>query len=159
MGFYLQIYNQKFAEKAFKLSLLGADDRVLSIAFDVPMDAIDEWKKEYPEFVEAIRRGQLEADANVAHALYKNATGYYYEEDVIVTSKGNTQVVRVKKYKKPESWAANKWLEKKQKENWADEKKTIIQKTNVHVEKMDLSILSNEELNIAKKLGLMSRNN
>ncbi len=158
MDFYLQAYNPNFAEKAYKLALLGADERMFSIVFDVPTDAIKLWKENFPEFREAILRGQTEADANVAYALYKNATGYYYEEDVIVSFKGQSDVVRVKKYKKPDSWAANKWLEKRQKDKWAaGEKINVKKETNIHIDKMDLSLLSNEELNMAKKLGLLTQ--
>ncbi|MDR1652247.1 MAG: hypothetical protein LBS01_01095 [Prevotellaceae bacterium] len=66
---YLPEYN----ERAVKLCLLGSTDKAIADFFDVAESTLNKWKLEYPEFSESLKKGKLQADANVAASLYKQS--------------------------------------------------------------------------------------
>ena len=66
-------YDSKMNSQVMKLCLLGATDEELANFFDVSVATINNWKHEYPEFLESIRAGKEDADANVSQSLYNTA--------------------------------------------------------------------------------------
>jgi len=69
------VYLPEYVTQVYKLCLLGAIDKEIADFFEVSVPTIDTWKKKYPEFLGAIKDGKRKADAEVAHSLYKRATG------------------------------------------------------------------------------------
>ncbi|TRB81349.1 helix-turn-helix domain-containing protein, partial [Mannheimia haemolytica] len=69
-------YKPEYVTQVEKLCLLGATDKDIADFFEVAESTINNWKIEYPEFLESIKKGKLLADANVANSLYKRALGY-----------------------------------------------------------------------------------
>lgn len=55
-------------------------DEEIAAFFEVAVDTINEWKKVYPLFSAAIKRGKSGADIAVANALRKRALGYKVKE-------------------------------------------------------------------------------
>src|SRR2546423_8673832 len=77
-------FKPEYTRQVEKLCKLGTTDRDLCLFFNVAPQTVENWKKTYPEFFLALMKGKQEADANVAEAMYKNATGYdYYEEQAV----------------------------------------------------------------------------
>ena len=80
------------------------------------------WKKEYPEFSDAVERGKQEIDRLVENALFKRTQGYEVREMTgKVDKSGNiiNPVVTVKHV--PSSVAAQKlWLCNRKKMEWQD---------------------------------------
>jgi hypothetical protein len=113
-------YDEKYAEQAFKLCLLGATDTHLAEFFEVAESTINKWKLDYPEFSEALKRGKVEADAKVASSLYNRALGYSHPEDKIFNANGEPLVVPTTKHYPPDPTAAIFWLKNRQKEVWRD---------------------------------------
>lgn len=97
------------------VALQGADDEEIARMFGVPYEHFRAWRKLYPSFNEALNEGRLAIDAEVTYALYKNATGFEYEEET-ATPKGG--VVRVKKYARPSGSDARYWLENRRPDLW-----------------------------------------
>ena len=73
-------FRPEFVEQAEKLCRLGAIDTEMADFFDVAESTLYLWKTTHPEFSEAIKRGKLEADANMADRLYQRAMGYAHAE-------------------------------------------------------------------------------
>ena len=69
-------YKPEYAEQAYKLCLLGAIDADMADFFNVEVSTLNNWKSEFPEFLESIKKGKMLADANVASRLYQRAMGY-----------------------------------------------------------------------------------
>ncbi len=80
-------YNDTIPDRAFRLCLLRLTDIELGIAFDVTEKTINEWKKAYPEFALALKKGKYDADGEVAHSLYQRALGYDYEKVEVTKGK------------------------------------------------------------------------
>ena len=118
-------YTDKYAEQAYKLTLLGATNKELADFFDVCEDTIYEWKKVFPEFSESIKQGKIQADAEIASKLYHRAKGYEHSETKVFCSadkdgKGVITTFEVTKHYPPEVGAIAFWLKNRQPKIWRD---------------------------------------
>ena len=147
-------YHSDRPRQVFALALLGATDKQMADVMGIGIDTFDAWKKRKPEFMEALQKGKLEADAKVAQALYHRAIGFEYEEDHVSVFKGDVRVTRVKKVLPPDVTAAVRWLSARQRGLWTDVSKVETVHTNININKFDFQGLTTDELMLVKKLGL-----
>jgi len=114
-------YERVYARQAKKLCLLGATIKELADFFDVPEATIEAWKKKHYNFREALRIGRMDADANVAKALYKRACGFSVLEDKVFCNQlGETTIVPVRKHFAPDVGAAKFWLKNRRATDWKE---------------------------------------
>ncbi|HCT8951500.1 TPA: helix-turn-helix domain-containing protein [Staphylococcus aureus] len=73
----------------------GLTDEQIARNLGVSKHTLIKWKKNIPDFLDAIKKGKEVSDYELEDALHKRAVGYYYEEET-VTNKG--EVVKIKKY-------------------------------------------------------------
>jgi hypothetical protein len=159
-----------YTRQVYFLTLLGATDTQLAQVFNVSQTALDSWKEKKPEFLEAIQKGKMIADAKVAHSLYLAAIGYSHEDEVILTNRVKerdaktgrvvrefTEPLRVKTIKNypPNVTAAIKWLQSRQPERWGH--KVQVDGTINHRHQLDLTKFSTEELRVLSKLGVQGQ--
>jgi hypothetical protein len=147
-------WNADRPKQAYQLALLGATDREIAKVLDVDQTTIDDWKRSRPEFAKALSEGKEAADAKVAEALFKRATGFYSDEVMVSFHKGEVITVPFKKYYPPDTIAATKWLALRRRENWADVTKIESTQTNINITKIDLTGFTAEELRALRKAGL-----
>ena len=115
-------YREEFSEQTYKLCLLGATDKELADFFEVCEKTINTWKKDYPEFLQSLKRGKTLADANVVSRLYERATGYSHEDVHISNFQGDiTQPPIMKRYP-PDTTAAIFWLKNRNPQEWREKK-------------------------------------
>jgi len=103
----------------------GAVDKDLGKAFGVSVETISRWKRNYPEFLAALREGKDKADYKVECALYKRALGYEFAEVDELTGKdkdGKLSVRRRKitKHIPGEVVAMIFWLKNRKSKEWRD---------------------------------------
>ena len=116
-------YRIEYADQALKLCLLGATDKELSEFFSVSEQTLIKWKKDYPEFLESLKKGKNIADANVASRLYNRAIGYNCKATKFATSNGKiTDSKEFIEHYPPDTTAAIFWLKNRQPEKWRDKK-------------------------------------
>lgn len=68
-------YKDEYAELARNYCLLGATDPDLQRFFEVSRATINQWKKQFPAFADALNAGKEVADMRVAKALFDKAIG------------------------------------------------------------------------------------
>jgi transposase-like protein len=119
-------YKPEYAEQAYKLCLLGATDIEMADFFEVAESTLYLWKKEHPEFSEALKKGKMQADAVIAQKLYHRAKGYEHPEDKIFFDKGEPIVVPTIKHYPPDTRAAIFWLKNRQPDKWRDKQEQDI---------------------------------
>ncbi|MDN5236497.1 helix-turn-helix domain-containing protein [Staphylococcus aureus] len=73
----------------------GLTDEQIARNLGVSKHTLIKWKKNIPDFLDAIKKGKEVSDYELENALHIRAVGYYYEEET-VTNKG--EVVKIKKY-------------------------------------------------------------
>lgn len=120
----------EYPRMARKLCLLGATNADMADFFEVNEDTIYEWLKTYPDFKCAVQAGKMVADAEVAEALFKKATGYkskevkaflvYGEVDENGEKQGSSILTEeIDKIIEPDTKAATWWLNCRQKAKWS----------------------------------------
>lgn len=113
-------FKQEYCEQTRKLCLLGATDMDLADFFGVQESTINNWKKAHPSFLESIKAGKEEADAQVANRLYNRAMGYSHAEDKIFNNNGEALIVPTTKHYPPDTTACIFWLKNRQSGKWRD---------------------------------------
>lgn len=113
-------YKEEYAEQAYKLSLLGMTDAQMADFFEVNESTINNWKIEYPEFLESIKKGKEIADVEVVMALRKRALGYQYEEVKKEESEQGVRSTVTVKEVVPDTTAQIFWLRNRQPDKWTN---------------------------------------
>lgn len=114
-------YKVEYADQAKKLCLLGFTDKQLAEFFQVSEATINNWKLEYPAFLESIRAGKVVADAEVASSLFRRATGeHVLVQKAFKASDGQYQMMELRQYIEPDTNAARLWLLNRRPENWRE---------------------------------------
>lgn len=127
-------YKKEYANQAFKLCLLGATDKEMADIFGVSEQTFNAWKKAHPEFLESLKKGKEEADANVANRLYQRALGYEHKEDQIFQYQGKPVIVPTIKHYPPDPTAAIFWLKNRQRRKWSDKQEIELTGNTIKVE-------------------------
>ena len=172
-------YQKKFDQQAYKLALIGLNDKQIADVIGVYEGTLNYWKKHKTGFKECLQRGKTQADANVAKALYQRAIGYQHPEThvmpnkikeygldsvtgkrYIICERNEPLLVPLIKYYPPDSFACLKWLALRQRELWS-ETHTInhVHDGKVTVEHIqnqlsDIQEYSTDELKRALHLGI-----
>lgn len=118
-------YKPEYCKQVRKLCLLGADDQEIADFFEVSLATINNWKLQFPEFLESIRSGKEVADMNVADSLYNRAVGFDYEEVKEEEGESDTggsfrKVTVTKKKALGDVRAQQMWLLNRQRKRWVD---------------------------------------
>jgi hypothetical protein len=146
-------YKPEFTEQAYRLSLLGVTDIEMAQYFDVCEATINNWKHYFPEFLESITRGKLNADSKVAFGLYERATGAEWEEQQAFKIKVDShlekvEIVTVKRKAPPDTQAASLWLRNRRSGQWS-ETSTVNQNHNVLSE--TIALIDGQTAGLPKK--------
>ena len=116
-------YKEEYNQLAENYALLGATDKEMADLFSVTERTLNQWKKDYPEFLQSLKKGKNIADANVASRLYNRAIGYDCKATKFATSEGKiTDSKEYIEHYPPDTTAAIFWLKNRHAENWRDKK-------------------------------------
>lgn len=104
-------YQDKKSDKqVFKLCLLGATIKEIAAFFEVNEDTIYEWQKVHPTFSEAIKKGRVEADAEIGNSLYQRAKGFKKKAVKIFQHEGQSYEHHYMEYFPPDPTSMIYWL-------------------------------------------------
>lgn len=113
-------YKSEFAEQAKKLARLGATDKEMADFFEVGEKTLNNWKQDFPEFLQSLKEGKLLADAEVSSKLFHRATGYEHEDVDIRVVAGEIVKTPLIKHYPPDTTACIFWLKNRQPDKWRD---------------------------------------
>lgn len=98
----------------------GLVDEQIAQNIGIAASTLYEWKKQYPEISEALKKGKEVVDRQVENSLLKRALGYKYEEiKTEKTNEGKKVTVTVKEVV-PDTTAQIFWLKNRKPEQWRD---------------------------------------
>ena len=107
----------------------GLTDEQIAHNIGITTTTLYDWKKKYPQFAEAVKRGKEVVDIMVENALLKSAMGYSYDEvvkeRVFDYETETSKVVEVKRTTKevaPNPTSLIFWLKNRKPEAWRDTK-------------------------------------
>lgn len=101
----------------------GLTDEQIAYNIGITAKTLYEWKKQYSEICEALKRGKEVVDRQVENALLKRALGYEYEE--VKEEYELDEVVKktvTKKEVAPDTTAQIFWLKNRKPAEWRDKK-------------------------------------
>lgn len=122
-----------------------SEKQIAEEKLNVAYSTLKDWKKKFPAFSAAIKRGKDVSDRMVENALFKRAVGYSYDEETYkivnvkekrTEEKNGKKVVievpvqkeilvkRTTKHVSPDTGAAAFWLKNRKPETWRDKKET-----------------------------------
>jgi hypothetical protein len=134
-------FKSEYIEQTFNYCLLGATDEQLADFFNVAKSTINLWKQKQPKFLDAMKRGKILADANVAHSLYQKAIGYSCKETHVSNYQGEITKTEINKQYPPDTTACIFWLKNRQPEKWRDK---IDINSSVKVDKETLDMIETQ---------------
>ncbi|MBX9636293.1 MAG: hypothetical protein K2Q45_01935, partial [Nitrosomonas sp.] len=114
------LYKPEYVKQAKELALLGLIDEEMAGVFGVSVSKFYEWKKQYPEFMEALKEGKVISDAKVSQALFSRACGYSHDDVHISNYQGQITITPIKKHYPPDVAACFIWLKNRQGKLWKD---------------------------------------
>lgn len=118
-------YKKEYDELAYNYCLLGATDAELGAFFGVCEATINNWKLEFPEFLESLKRGKELADAKVAQALFHRATGFSHPDVDIKVVEGHIVQTKLTKHYPPDSTSMIFWLKNRQPDKWREKREVV----------------------------------
>ena len=95
----------------------GLTDEQISHNMGIRRGTLAGYKTRFVEIDEALKKGKEVIDIQVENALFKNATGFYYREQM-VTKTG--EIIYLEKYAKPDTTAQIFWLKNRKPKEWRD---------------------------------------
>lgn len=108
---------EDICKKAHKLALLGCTHEGIAEQLGISTKTFYNWLKRSKAFLQAVKSGSVEADSEVASALFKSATGF--TRTVERVSKDG-DVVATDEEVAPNAVSAIFWLKNRQRTLWRD---------------------------------------
>ena len=109
-----------YVEQGKVLASKGFTDLDLADAFMVCEATIYNWKKEHPEFLEALKAGKDLIDDEVEKSLLQAALGYSHPEEKVFCSEGSIVTHQTVKHYPPNAGAAKLWLTNRRPNDWRE---------------------------------------
>jgi len=138
-------YNEDFLREVRELAMIGLTDEELMRVWDIDRKEFNKFKSD-KVFAKALMDGRLKADREVVVALHKRATGYFVDEEKVSFWKGEPVVGKFKKWVDADPWSAVAWLKIHHKPIWSEKHQIEVTNTNININKIDFSGLSEEEM-------------
>lgn len=98
----------------------GLTKKQIARTLGICYDTLNEKQKEYPEFSEAIKRGQAKGIAKVSNALFQRAVGYSHSDTKIMQHQGKVITHTYTKHFPPDTTAQIFFLKNRSPEEWKD---------------------------------------
>lgn len=118
-------YDPANNEMVEKLCKLGVTDAEMADFLKVDVATVHRWKKDHPEFCDALKRGKTLADAEIGQRLYQRAMGFEHDsEEIKVVGVGGgvstIERVSVRKIYPPDATSLIFWLKNRRPKEWRE---------------------------------------
>ena len=141
------IYDWKVAPKLHLIAdwaRNGATEQEIFAKLGVSRDAFYRYKKKYADLNDALKTRE-EADAQVEAALFKNATGFFYDEVQTIERYSDkegtvTETKIIKKYKEPDTTAQAIWLNNRRREVWRQKQEQLAAGESTEIREFIVSV-------------------
>ena len=134
-------YQPEYAVTASIIAMLGGTKAEVARGLNIGKTCLNNWRRDHPDFKQALEENEFIANAKVAQSLFRRATGYKYFE----------------KEMPPDVLACIFWLKNRDPKNWRDVKNidanlmnttgkvTIVQIPDNHREDTEINMIIPKE--------------
>ena len=99
----------------------GLNDEQICHNMGISTSTLYAWIKDHPQIAEALKKAKEVADYEVENALYRRATGFTYEEEVVEKDKYGVVTTKViQKTMPPDPTSIIFWLKNRRPDIWRD---------------------------------------
>lgn len=99
----------------------GASDREVAERLGIAESTLNDYKKQFSEFSECLKKTRARVDGEVENALLKRALGYDVDEVTQeIYTDGSKHVKKVQRHIPPDTTAMIFWLKNRRPEKWRD---------------------------------------
>lgn len=142
------LYKEEYNDQVTKLCRLGAIDAELADFFGISEATLNNWKNQYPEFLESIKKGRQDSDAEVANKLYNRAVGYDHKEIKVFCYRGDIITKEITAHYPPDPTSMIFWLKNRRPDLWRDvhDINTKIDPSNIDEVIQDIKKALNENI-------------
>jgi hypothetical protein len=124
------------------LSMQGYINEEIADRMQIARTTLYNWCNEYPEFLDALKKGKELPDILAEQALFKKVIGFEYTESkttVELDSQGKPKPAKIETFKKqfiPDTLAQIFWLKNRRPDRWRDRTEIEVDVKNNDIEKM-----------------------
>lgn len=153
-------FREEMLEETRSLARFGCTNEEIAEFLKISLQTFNAYKRDIPEFYQALQDGRLYDSMKVVNSLHKQALGYIVQEhEVSEHALRNGEIVELKKtitkFVQPNVTAAIYLLKTRHGDKWMDIVKTEkTQNLNIMVKNVDFSDMTDEELLTLKKVGV-----
>lgn len=98
----------------------GLTDEQIAKEFKIVRKTLHNWRRQYPDFDDALARGKEAPDERVEKSLYQRAIGYACPDVHVMQHQGKPIIVNTIKYYPPDTTAQIFWLKNRRPDQWRD---------------------------------------
>ncbi len=98
----------------------GCTDAELAGFFGISESTVNNWKKDHPKFMDALKEGKAVADNKIQRALFQRAAGFTHPDVHISNFQGVITVTNLTKHYPPDTTACIFWLKNRRPAEWRD---------------------------------------
>lgn len=99
----------------------GLTDEQIAQNIGISRQTLSEWKRDYADIGDAIKKGRAPVDIIVENALFKRATGYDWEETTTeIDTNGKKHIKKITRHVPPDVGAIVFWLKNRRRDKWRD---------------------------------------
>lgn len=115
-------FKPEYIEQAAKLcEKFALTDKELADYFDVTEKTLNNWKRDYPEFLQSLKFNKDLADERIEKSLYHRAKGYSHDAvKISVNAQGMETITPFTEHYPPDTTAAIFWLKNRKPKEWRD---------------------------------------
>ncbi len=113
-------FDEDMIRQAEILGIKGFTDEEIAKLFDVAVSTVNNWKIQFPQFMESLRKGKEIADSAVERSLFERACGYSHPDVHISSYEGDVTQTPIIKHYPPDTAACIIWLKNRQPGKWKD---------------------------------------
>lgn len=118
-------FNEDMIRQAELLGIKGFTDKEIARLFNVTEQTVNNWKIQFPQFFESLKKGKEIADSMVERSLFERACGYSHPDVHISSYEGNITVTNIVKHYPPDPTSAIFWLKNRKPKEWKDRQEQI----------------------------------
>lgn len=142
-------FSSRKLPKIVKMAESGLADWQIAHNLGVEKGTFVWWKRTHPELKLALERAREPVIQEVENALYKRAIGYDTEEVHIEKIGGRRRIKRIQRAMAPDVKAIAFYLTNRAPEKWKNTQKIELEGNGgVHIDSLNLSQLSDDQLNV-----------
>lgn len=113
-------------DKFIKIGEKGYTDKQICKIMAINEQTLNNYKKEYPEFFESLKRGKAIADGLIELSLYHRGMGYSHPDVHISNFQGVITKTPIIKHYPPDPTSMIFWLKNRKPKEWKDKTEFVL---------------------------------